>query len=129
MGPTHTRHRLNWGERRIMLHRHHGGDMRGKDQFQIAQMRKGDPRVPQLFRGLRTALDLLEDITAYPHKGPQQAPELVQPPPPVRHSTENKLAYSIKEVRSLTGLSNATIYDAIKKGRLRSTKAGGRTLI
>jgi len=102
--------------------------MRGKGQFQIDQMRKGDPRLPQLFRTLRAALDLLEDITAYPHKEVERAPEPVQPHPPAQ-LRENKLAYSIKEVRSLMGLSNATIYAAIKKGQLRSTKVGGRTLI
>jgi excisionase family DNA binding protein len=103
--------------------------MRGKAQFQIDQMGKGDPRLPQLFRTLRTALDLLEDIATYPHKEPERAPEPVRSPPPVLQPRESKLAYSIKEVRSLTGLSNATIYAAIKQGQLRSTKAGGRTLI
>jgi excisionase family DNA binding protein len=99
--------------------------MRGKGQFQD----KGDPRLPQLFRALRAALDVLEDITAFPHKEPERTPEPVQAAIPARLPAENKFAYSIKEVRTLTGLSNATIYDAIKKGRLRSTKAGCRTLI
>ena len=103
--------------------------MRGKGQFQIDQMRKGDPRVSQLFQTLRTALDLLEDIATRPHKEPERAPQPTQETPPIHSPTENRLAYSIKEVRSLTGLSNATIYAAIKKGFLRSTKAGGRTLI
>ena len=103
--------------------------MRGKGQFQIDQMRKGDPRVPQLFQSLRIALDLLEDIVSHPHKGLERTPQPAQEPPPIHQATENKLAYSIKEVRSLTGLSNATIYAAIKNGLLKPTKAGGRTLI
>jgi excisionase family DNA binding protein len=92
-------------------------------------MRKGDPRVPQLFRTLRMALDLLEDIVSHPHKEPEPVPEPVQEAPQIRLVTENKLAYSIKEVRSLTGLSHATIYAAIRNGLLISTKVGGRTLI
>ena len=105
--------------------------MRGLGQFQINQMNKGDPRLPQLFRTLRSALDLLEDIVAHPRKEHDPAPEPKpeRAPAPVLLPAQEKLAYSIKEVRALTGLSNATIYAAIKKGRLRSNKAGGRTLI
>src|SRR4051812_4007005 len=103
--------------------------MRGLGQFQIDQMKKGDPRLPQLFRTLRTALDLLEDITAHPRIQPEPPPPPARVVPSVQLPREDKLAYSIKEVRALTGLSNATNYLAIKKGLLKSTKAGGRTLI
>jgi excisionase family DNA binding protein len=103
--------------------------MRGLGQYQIDQMKKGDPRIPQVFRALRTVLNLLEDIASRPHLEPERPPEPVPEPPPVRMLAQDRLAYSIKEIRALTGLSNATIYLAIKKGLLRSTKAGGRTLI
>jgi len=105
--------------------------MRGVGQFQIDQMKKGDPRVPQLFRTLRTALALLEDIITHPHSAPpiKPAPSPNPVPPPVPVTVEEKLAYSIKEVRKLTGLSNATIYARIKEGKLKSTKTGSRTLI
>lgn len=103
--------------------------MRGLGQFQIDQMKKGDPRLPQVFRALRTVLDLLEDIATHPHREPEKAPQPVSAPPQVRLPAQEKLAYSIKEIRALTGLSNATVYAAIKKGLLRANKAGGRTLI
>ena len=103
--------------------------MRGLGQFQIEQMRKGDPRLPQLFRAMRTALDLMEDIATHPQKEPERKPEPPQVTHPARLSAQDKLAYSIKEIRALTGLSNATIYAQIKDGRLRAAKSGGRTLI
>lgn len=106
--------------------------MRGLGKFQIAQMKAGDPRVPRLFLALRQALDLLEEIAHHPHQVPAPA---VTPSPVVRPSVKpledrpERLAYSIKDVRGLTGLSNATIYAQIKSGKLRSTIIGGRTLI
>ena len=103
--------------------------MRGLGQFQIDQMKKGDPRVPQFFRAVRAALDLFEDIITHPQKEAEPKPAQPNPRPAIQLPRQEKLAYSIKEVRALTGLSNATIYLHIKNGRLRSTKNGGRTLI
>ena len=106
--------------------------MRGLGKFQIAQMRKGDPRVPQLFSMLRTTLDLLEEIALHPHTPVDESPSPARPAAVSAPPTElvrDKLAYSIKEVRSMTGISTAKIYSDIKKKRLRSAKAGGRTLI
>lgn len=103
--------------------------MRGIGQFQIDQMKKGDPRVPLFFKAIRTALDLLEDIVAHPQKELTLKPDLPPPTPSRPVLAQEKLAYSIKEVRALTGLSNATVYVQIKKGELRSVKNGGRTLI
>lgn len=57
--------------------------MRGLGQFQINQMKKGDPRVPQFFRELRSVLDLLEDMILHPHVELEQkaalAPRTVPP--------------------------------------------------
>ena len=103
--------------------------MRGLGRFQMDQMRKDDPRVPQLFKSLQSVLDLLEDIVLHPHQEPPPKPNPPPAPPPVRLPLQDKLAYSIKDVRGLTGLSNATIYAQIKEGKLRSAKSGGRTLI
>jgi excisionase family DNA binding protein len=95
-------------------------------------MRKEDPRLPQLFRVVRSAIDLLEDIALHPHSAPEEKEKKVQSPlkpelPTVQR--EERLAYSIKEVRKLVGLSTATIYRDIKEGRLHTKKLGGRTLI
>lgn len=78
--------------------------MRDLGQFQIDQMRKGDPRLPQLFKTLRAALDLLEDIAARPHREPERTPEPVSAPPPVRLPAQDNLAYSIKDIRALAVL-------------------------
>jgi excisionase family DNA binding protein len=106
--------------------------MRALGKFQMAQMKAGDPRVPQLFRALRQALDLLEEISLRPHKDTtpvQTTPPSAVPPAPVIEQPTQKLAYSIKEVRALTGISTSKIYSEIQMGRLRSSKNGGRTLI
>ena len=105
--------------------------MRGLGNFQIAQM-KGDPRTHQLFRTLRQALDLLEEIVIHPQQEPSP-PKTVTPPasPPARQIEvpPERLAYSIRDVCKLTGLSRGTIYADIQKGLLRSSKCGSRTLI
>ncbi|OAI44270.1 hypothetical protein AYO42_04950 [Rhizomicrobium sp. SCGC AG-212-E05] len=104
--------------------------MKGLGKFQISQMRKGDPRVPGLFLLLRQVLDTLEDICMHPHAAPEPCKEPVQVTAAiVTNLQRDRLAYSIKEVRNMTGISNAKIYSDIKKGLLHSTKAGGRTLV
>ena len=40
-----------------------------------------------------------------------------------------KMAYHIKEICSLTGLSRSTIYQEISAGRLQAIKCGNRTLV
>jgi excisionase family DNA binding protein len=45
------------------------------------------------------------------------------------NNSENKLAYSIKEVMELTGLGRSTIYRAIDHGQLKVRKCGRRTLV
>jgi excisionase family DNA binding protein len=105
--------------------------MRGLGEFQVAQMKKGDPRIPQMFRALRQALDLLEEMSAHPHQEvkPEPSVALDKKPTVVLKSAPAKMAYSVKEVRALTGISNTKIYSDIKDGRLRPSKNGGRTLI
>jgi excisionase family DNA binding protein len=106
--------------------------MRGLGKFQLAQMKAGDPRVPQLFRVLRDALDLLEEISLHPHQAapspPDPVPAKIPAAAPIDKHSE-KLAYSIKEIRTLTGISNTKIYTEIQQGRLRTSKSGRRTLI
>jgi len=42
---------------------------------------------------------------------------------------EGRMAYSVEEVRRALGIGRSTIYDLLAMGRLRSVKAGRRTLI
>jgi excisionase family DNA binding protein len=81
---------------------------------------------------MRGALDLLEEIILYPHRAA-----------PLPHSTtvsdahqdrrmsddRRKIAYSIKEVRELTGIGHSKIYAEIQMGRLKVSKSGRRTLV
>lgn len=40
-----------------------------------------------------------------------------------------KLAYNIPELTAASGVGRTKIYEEIKSGRLKATKAGGRTII
>jgi excisionase family DNA binding protein len=40
-----------------------------------------------------------------------------------------RMAYSIEEVRRALGVSRSTLFDLLAMGRIRSVKAGRRTLI
>jgi excisionase family DNA binding protein len=42
---------------------------------------------------------------------------------------EGRLAYSVEEVRRALGIGRSTIHDLMAMGRIRSVKAGRRTLI
>lgn len=46
-----------------------------------------------------------------------------------RSAPIEKLAYSIPEAVQASGVGRSSIYDAIRRGELRSTKKGGRRLI
>jgi hypothetical protein len=48
--------------------------MRGLGDFQRAQMRDADPRIPELFSHLRHATELLDQIASQPH-GPAAEPK------------------------------------------------------
>lgn len=89
----------------------------------------GDPRLRQLFQTLRSALDLVEDIVLRPLPEPSP-PASPSPRPRLPVSpTPQKLAFSIREIRALTGISRTKLYTEIQEGRLRPSKAGRRTLI
>jgi excisionase family DNA binding protein len=88
-----------------------------------------DPRVREMFIHIRRAVDVLEELLK-PSLAPVQQPEAqqAQPPPPPSASLEN-FAYTIKEVRELIAIGNASIYKEIGEGRLRAVKRGRRTMI
>lgn len=51
-------------------------------------------------------------------------------PPEVDNVRLNKkLAYTLREASETTGLSRAKLYSLFSEGKLRRSKAGGRTLI
>ena len=107
--------------------------MRGLGDFQRAQMRDVDPRVAELFGHLRRALDTFEQIMLRPYQRgeqPEREMPIASPPPraPVL-ADEQKLTFTVKEIRKLVGISNATLYKILAKGELRAVKVGARTLI
>ena len=107
--------------------------MRGLGDFQRAQMRDADTRLPELFGHLRHAIDLLEQITLRPHRPAAEATRtiesetkpLVSSAPP----TEIKLSYSIKDVCKLVGISTTTLYQILGRRELKAVKLGNKTLI
>lgn len=105
--------------------------MRGFGAFQQAQMRRGDPRIAEFFRTLRSALELLEAIALHPaERGPEvSAPPKTQVAKIVLPQLPPKLAYSIKEVSALLSVGRTRIYDAVQKKELRIVKCRHRTLI
>lgn len=108
--------------------------MRGLGAFQRAQMRDTDPRIHELFVHLRQALDVFEQIMLRPHRPTAElrqetTNEKPAPAPPTIPVDEPKLAYTVKEVRELVGISTATLYKLFGRRELRTVKVGGRTLI
>ncbi len=88
-----------------------------------------DPRISQLFQHLRELIDILEQITLHPYSAPVQskAAKGAPPPPPTLDTT--KLAYTVKELRKLIGISHSKVYQAMKNKELRAVKCGDRTLV
>jgi excisionase family DNA binding protein len=108
--------------------------MKGLGDFQRAQMRDIDPRVGEFFGHLRRALDALEQIMLRPHRPAKDLQHEVPvekraPAPPSVQPADPRLAFTVKEVRKLVGISNATLYKVIGRRELRVVKMGGRTLI
>lgn len=106
-------------------------------EFQRRQMKDRDARIPELFVHVRALVDLVEQIWRYPFMPPQAKDE---PKPKTVLASESrqinlpmidkpKLAYTIREVRGLIGISHTSIYNDIRKGKLRSVKYGKKTLI
>ncbi|RWA80841.1 helix-turn-helix domain-containing protein [Mesorhizobium sp.] len=53
----------------------------------------------------------------------------LDPPESDHVRLNNKLAYTLSEASETTGLSRAKFYRLFREGKLRRSKAGGRTLI
>src|SRR6201987_3451456 len=100
--------------------------MRVRGDFQRLQMKHVDSRMGELFRHLRRAVDVLEQITLHPYlssaseRPPRKMPESSAAPPTSSFDT-------IKEVGTLTGVSRTMIYHAIKIKELRAVKCGHKT--
>ena len=86
-------------------------------------------QVSELCRHLRAAIDILEEIASEPDKPvergapsspPPHVPPLVIPP--------SKLAYSVKDVCALIGLSRSKIYALMASGELGSIRVARRQL-
>jgi excisionase family DNA binding protein len=105
--------------------------MRAPGDFQPPQMKCVDSRVGELFRHLRRAIDVLEQITLHPYlsSAPERPPRKLPEPPAPAQSSFEKRAYTIKEVGALIGISRTVIYHAIKIKELHAVKCGHRTMI
>ena len=108
--------------------------MRGLGDFQRAQMRERDPRINDLFNHIRQAVDILGQLMLRPHTIPPN--EEARPKETEKHvinatepSQSTKLAYAVKEVRRLVGISRSTLYIAIGANELRAVKHGRKTMI
>lgn len=91
-------------------------------------MKRSDPRVGQMFLHLREVLNILQDMMLHPHSLPpvQKQPPLSKPvPPPPPRTDPEKLAYTVKQVRGITGVSHTRLYAAMKTKELRAVKYGG----
>jgi len=104
--------------------------MRGRGAFQLAQMRRRDPRIIELCDHLRAAVDLLERVASEPMEpAPNPKPVPVKDVPMVKVVETDKLALSVREARKLLGIGQATIYRAMNEGKIPAVKFGKRTLI
>lgn len=107
--------------------------MRGFGDDQRASMKRVDPRIGQLFHRLREMVDILEQVMLYPYFSPAQdqslQPKVDKPPVATPTLGPVKLAYTIKEVRQLVGISRAKLYQAMQDRKLRAVKCDHRTLI
>lgn len=107
--------------------------MRGLGDFQRRQMKRGDPRIREVFSHLREILNLLENIANHPYQPLEREPESarapVPTPPPSAPQPSAPLLVSIKEARRLIGVSNTRIYQLINDGSLETVRLGARRLI
>jgi excisionase family DNA binding protein len=106
--------------------------MRGFGQFQRAQMKGVDPRIGQIFHHMREVIETLEQMMLHPYSPPTRDQPLQPNPeksPPAPTLDQTKLAYTIKEICKLIGISRATFYQAMQNKELRAVKRGRRTLI
>ncbi len=109
--------------------------MRGLGAFQRAQMRDVDPRLNELFTHVRQALDVFEQIMLRPYRATavesekEPAAKIPVSATPVIPEEDPKLAYTVKQVCKLVGISAATLYLILGRSELRAVKLGNRTLI
>jgi excisionase family DNA binding protein len=97
-------------------------------------MNATDPRVQKLFRHVRAAVDLLEEILL--SNSPQSTDNKARPAQDESRTKDpdtswrpEKLAYTLKEVQELVGMSRSSIYLALAGQRLRAVKSGKKTLV
>jgi excisionase family DNA binding protein len=104
--------------------------MRGFGDFQRAQMKKSDPRIAELFRQVRGAIDILEHLAlasmAAPEPPKSKVPTVERTPMTI---DQTKIAYSVREVSLKIGVSRSHVYNAIASKQLRALKCGSRTQI
>jgi hypothetical protein len=97
-------------------------------------MKRGDPRVSELFSHLRRALDLLEDMARHPHQQSEPTPPPPVPPPaPIQQAqvapSPTPMLVSIKDARKLIGVSHTRIYNLINEGALETILIGRRRMV
>jgi len=97
-------------------------------------MRKIDPRIAELFHHVRKAVDLLEEITLrnpllQVHEQARTVQDERRTVDATASSQPAKLAYTLREVQELVGISRSTIYLILGARELRAVKSGRKTLI
>lgn len=99
-------------------------------------MKHRDPRIGDLARHLRAAVDLWEQMMLRPFEPPEPSPpppEAKAAPPPPPHPPPlipaERITYTVREAASALGIGRTSIWMAIKDGRLAAIKLGHRTLI
>ena len=97
-------------------------------------MSSTDPRIGKLFQHVRAATDLLEQIML--SQSPSRENLEIRPSKndrpqtgPTDQPAPERLAYTLKEVQEIVGISRSAIYLALTDGDLRAVKAGRRTLV
>lgn len=97
-------------------------------------MNATDPRVQKLFRHVRAAVDVLEEIVLsnscqFANSIARPAQDESRTKDPDASWRPEKLAYTVKEVQELVGMSRSSIYIALADQRLRAVKSGKKTLV
>src|SRR4030088_1378268 len=82
--------------------------------FQRAQMKRSDPRISEMFHHLRDAIDVIEQIMLHPYSPPvtdaPTQPKTQAQPAQLASLDSVKLAYTIKELRTLLSVSRRISY-------------------
>ena len=88
--------------------------------------------IKETFRHLHAAIQGFERLTLHQFdlaKGELESARAKSVVPTTKGEPSNKIAYSIKEVSNLVGISRSTLYVLIRKKELRTVKRGKRTLV